>query len=248
MSNRQGKKAKLARRYYRQAPSEESKVRHTTMTNDFFPRIRPNLKQLGGFPVRNRVKMKYVDFITLDPGAAATASSVYGINCLFDPYIGAGGHQPSNYDRWTQIYRNFTVVSCDILLEENSSDIVNVIPGLYGFLIDTAGNQIGAGTTAESIAEQPYVQYSTSGLRAGGYTGGALRAHVDCWEWFGMKNAESMVLNNNFTTYSTANPAVPLFAEIFLAAFSGDNPGATIFRLELVFDVIMSDPQLTASS
>jgi len=56
------------------------------------------------------VKLRYVDTITLDAGAGGKAYDTWAANSIFDPYVGAGGHQPMGSDEWAQFYEHYTVL------------------------------------------------------------------------------------------------------------------------------------------
>nr|AGA18285.1 hypothetical protein [uncultured marine virus] len=47
-------------------------------------------------------------------GGIVGATFKFGLNCLWDPYLSAGGHQPMGFDQWTAFYKRYKVYRCDI--------------------------------------------------------------------------------------------------------------------------------------
>ena len=69
---------------------------------------------LGGFPKTKIVKLRYVQEITLNSASGVYDVHSFRANSLFDPDYNGVGHQPSNFDRWMEIYNHYTVVGSKI--------------------------------------------------------------------------------------------------------------------------------------
>jgi hypothetical protein len=52
----------------------------------------------------------YYDTITITSNAGVVAVHVFGSNCLFDPDITGGGHQPAGFDQYMALYQRYTVL------------------------------------------------------------------------------------------------------------------------------------------
>lgn len=213
-----------------------------------FPLITPSNAKMGGFPQQMKVTLKYVETRSMNPAAGATDWIIYGLNNVYDPYSGAGGHQPSNFDRWSQIYRKFLVYNARVLVQYAPEAAANIVPGYFGFVLDTSANQVGAATDPASLMEQPYAQYSLAGLAAGGLPNGSLRATIPIYSWLGCRNLGELRANPDAVCTSAAGPTTQLYMEVWYAAINGDDPGTASFRIEIEYDVLMSDPLFTVFS
>lgn len=56
------------------------------------------------------VKLRYVDFVNLDAGVGTLAYDTWSATSCYDPYVGAGGHQPLGFDQWMTFYNHFQVL------------------------------------------------------------------------------------------------------------------------------------------
>lgn len=54
--------------------------------------------------------MRYNDVLNYNSTANYT-NYAYSANSAFDPYQGAGGHQPRGFDQWSQFYNHYIVIS-----------------------------------------------------------------------------------------------------------------------------------------
>lgn len=71
-------------------------------------------------PVPNRMatKLRYVEYTTLDPGAAGLAAvHIVTANGCYDPNISGVGHQPRGFDQLMTFYDHYTVVSSKITVD-----------------------------------------------------------------------------------------------------------------------------------
>ena len=80
--------------------------------------------------------LRYVDVITIDPGAAATASHVFRANSLFDPDATGTGHQPLMFDEYAELYGEYRVLSSKITITPMVDDSSNILPVFYGVFGD----------------------------------------------------------------------------------------------------------------
>lgn len=63
------------------------------------------------------------DILALNPGLAGLAATYsYGANCLYDPYLGVGGHQPMGWDYYMNFYKYAVVLKATITARFQSSD------------------------------------------------------------------------------------------------------------------------------
>lgn len=70
---------------------------------------------LSLLPETFRAQHKYVDQLTFTSGVALVGATFqYGLNCMYDPYIPAGGHQPYGFDQLAAMYSSYVVTSCHV--------------------------------------------------------------------------------------------------------------------------------------
>lgn len=92
-------------------------------------------------------KHKYVEGFILTGSATGVLGSqyVYSLNGLYDPYLGAGGHQAYGFDQLTPWYNSYCVTSChvSILCTTASTDSAFIgigwKPSVGGFTINGLG-------------------------------------------------------------------------------------------------------------
>lgn len=82
----------------------------------FNPRI-----SLHAFPDKRRSKLRYVETLTLDPGAGGTAQNLFRTIGCYDPNFSLGGHQPYGFDQWMAVYKHYHVVSSKISIQACAS-------------------------------------------------------------------------------------------------------------------------------
>lgn len=89
----------------------------------------PYVNRLGssGFPQFINTRMKYVDYVTFNTVSAPTTKT-YGLNCLFDPDLDLGGHQPMGFDQIQVMYGRYRVsaarIRVTVLNTSTASDVV----------------------------------------------------------------------------------------------------------------------------
>jgi hypothetical protein len=194
--------------------------------------------------------LKYVETFYLDPGSA-NATFVMNLNGMYDPNVAAGGHQPSNFDTWMQVYNKYAVWQCDVQVTalNTGPNQADYETGVYGFMVTQTGTDISSGTSFKQIAEQPYVKYAlqTPGVKQEAFT--ALRAQVPVWEWLGVAKKEELLAEQDYQGTAAANPSRSIFAEIFYVSPIGNtvaNPG--YFQVELTFHAWVFLPRQTTFS
>lgn len=116
----------------------------------------------GLFAKSKLVRHKYFSRGTLDAGALGiVVSSTYRANGMYDPYAGAGGHQPHGYDQYGSFYKNWTVVGAKITVlftptGSDASDINTTTAMCYLSLND----RTSMGTDHIQVSEDPSTQFA----------------------------------------------------------------------------------------
>lgn len=144
-----------------------AKKRRTTRKKTVF---RPQRLLTVGFPKTNMVKLRYVDAFTLDPSVATISYYSFRANSCFDPNLTGIGHQPMNYDLWTQLYNHYTVVGAKITCTFNTPLTAQSGGLIYGCIL---ADDSTSTTDPTTMMEQGLVKYrirdnhiNTSGTKA----------------------------------------------------------------------------------
>ncbi len=221
------------------------------LENAKYPVMSPGTKVLGGFPSKVRVTLKYVDVISLDPAAASIDSHAFALRNLWDPDTQVGGHQPSNYDNWTRIFQRWTVLNVNVKMSNAINSTSSVTPGFWGFLISKDGLQVPAMPSVSALLEQPFVKYvdvPSSALVNIGAFPGSLTATIPCAPWLGVQERDLLIGEYTWIDGSGFPPQGDIYAEFFVATVAGNDPGAAKMKIELEFDCVFLEPNVTLPS
>lgn len=150
---------------------------------------------------RLRVKLVYAGETAqyeLKGGTIENAS--FAMNGLYDPYLGAGGSQPSGYATLFAQYRQANVYGARIDVDIMNSDSTTDYEWEVG-LIPYAANALVA-ASMETAREQPYSLWRQSGSARGG------RPQVHLSQYMSIKKiqGESNIRQEEYYQVSGANP------------------------------------------
>ena len=113
----------------------------------------------SGFPKQLAITHKYVQPHQLSWSTTSTGSAYvhFGTNCLYDPYLPAGGQQPLYFDQLAAIYNHYVVTKArmKVTVISNRTD-----PFVSGIMIDDDAS--AAYTDLNYVAAQPSTVYLTS--------------------------------------------------------------------------------------
>jgi len=200
---------------------------------------------LGGFPQRMKARLKYVEIFQLT-GTATVAYRVYGTNCLYDPYLGTGGHQPSNFDRWMQIYDFYVVLGCECTMSYYNAATGSSTPAAFGMIASDTGSDVSALGTASYIIEQPRATYSlvTAGIV------NAPRSPLQRQKWRTSDWADGADVRGMSSWWGTSsnNPGSVTYVEAWHGSLDGSTTGAFTYKFEMFFDCEFWGPHPTANS
>ncbi len=198
--------------------------------------MNPNQKSLGGFPSSTRVRLAYKQVVSLNAAAGSIDSSQFSLRGCYDPWVTGVGHQPSNFDRWMTVY-HYAVHRTGIKMSTVYNSTSGVAPGIWGFLVSAAGSLVAGFTSIETLAEQPFVKYSTtpSGLLQNTIAN-SLRVTTDSAPWLGVSG--NVLHSEGYYGDNSNNPVEDYFVEVFLASIDGNDPGVQPFLIELEYDVV----------
>ncbi len=190
------------------------------------------------------VKLRYVDTITIDPGAAAIGIHVFRANSIFDPDLTGTGHQPLLHDTYATLYDRYRVVSSKIKVRPVPVSATVVVPGFWGVFGD----------------EDAAVDYTlaTAVLEDSSRTGGQVRIEIGGAAVMQGDSPLTRPLIARFSGKkdlapdgmldSTAFGASPADAEttykfiVWAGSILGNNVGAVNFLVEMEFVCELTDP------
>jgi hypothetical protein len=176
--------------------------------------------------------------------ATTTATGVlYGGNCLWDPYLAVGGHQPSNFDNWTRIYGFYTVVGVTARLRYLVNTTSSAQPAAFGLSLSYDGSLVSTYPSVTSLIEQPHTVFgrATAGIVNGSFIP-PISITQEIGEWFGAKADEVLSQATYRGTSSTNPPSIGPYLEVWQASLTGAATGANTYLLEIEYDTVWSNP------
>lgn len=186
------------------------------------------------FPLVRHAKLKYFDELTLN-STGNVAYTSYGANCLFDTYLGTGGHQPMGFDQLMTIYNHYEVFGAKI--------IVKFLPNgdqfYCGVAIDDDTTYTGAVTTA---LEQRGTKGNYVGVNATRPT--TVVQYYSQRKMFG-KHARG---TDNQKGTVAVNPYEQGVFHVWQAGVAGADPAACVIQVEMQFYAMFSELKTLAAS
>lgn len=215
-----------------------------------YPLVSPQVKNLGGFPFETAVTLKYVDrAVTLNPAAGSIDLATFSMRNMFDPDTRLGGHQPSNFDRWVTIYNRWTVLRTRVKFTPIPVATSNVSPAYYGMVFTRTSGML-SGSNPTELMEQPYSVYADFPAGLGSFAGPspALTASTLSREWTGVDEKTLRIFEYGGDSSSGPNLGWDYMVNLWAGSIDGNDPGSLIFKVEIEYDAVFYEPQLTLSS
>jgi len=97
-------------------------------------KVPKGLTYKAGFPRQMKMTHKYCEQFTLTWAAGQALNVAYatwGVNCLWDPNLLVGGHQPYYFDQMVAIYNHYIVTGSRIVVELTSNSSAPYTAGVY---------------------------------------------------------------------------------------------------------------------
>lgn len=205
---------------------------------------------LGGFPKTKIVRLRYVTEIAMDCGANAFAFHNFRANSLFDPDFSGIGHQPSNFDRWMQIYNHYTVVGSKIVAKYMPSTAASATAGGYfGVMLtddSTTLSTIHGNGGVANIMEQRL--NTTSRFVAGAHVLGhpcTVSKRFSARRFFGKKG---MVMDSLYRGDVASNPAEEAFFTLYQLPVGANDPARINVLVRIDYIAVLSEPKESDAS
>lgn len=190
-------------------------------------------------------KLRYVDTISIDAGSASIASHVFRANGADDPDLTSTGHQPLMWDEYTPLYGQYRVLSSTIKITPVATAAANTTPALYGVYRD-ADTVLGYSKGTSIIEDQRNKgSWGLSGLvdRPADAQGASKRTTFNLKRDTG---AETQME----TTSTATTPTSPheFYYQVWCSSVHGNNPGLTVFVVQIDYIVEFTHPKHVTES
>lgn len=191
--------------------------------------------------------LRYVDLVTLDPGAGAIASHVFRANSCFDPDNTGTGHQPLLYDEYSALYSQYRVLSSKLTAVPVKDDTTNDIPSQYGVFLDKDATLTYSNGLAIIEDKRNPRSWGVTGPSANmGRTNKGMMIKTSF-------NAKRFLVPTSAGTSHliSANPDTgpdSAFYQIWVSHINANNPGEVNFIVTIDYIVEFSDPVVVTQS
>lgn len=178
------------------------------------------------------VKLRYVDFVNLDAGIGTLAYDTWSATSCYDPYVGAGGHQPLGFDQWMTFYNHYQVLGSKataygMVYATNPSDSVYMI----GQLSASTG---APATNINEAIEQKRASYRFLSSKDD-KSFGKVVVKYSPRRFFNLKNPQD---EHDLRGSITSNPTENAYFQIMVGGMNpSDNP--TQINLRIVIDYLV---------
>jgi hypothetical protein len=206
-----------------------------------------------GFPRTQNAIVKYAEEITLNASAVSPlANYLFSANGLYDPNISGTGHQPLGFDQWMQFYDHYYVRASHIRVRRMPDSTTNLTPSYL-----TVG-LLDSNTTAASLSDIAHV--AESGKFGAPFMNWMVPSTIaihtyECeWPTATQNHFDSKTFFNRVENDSTlkgdiaSNPADQAYFCVTQANVNGNDPSAIVVLVEIVYEVLFSEPKLLAQS
>lgn len=209
--------------------------------------FRPQRLLRTGFPKSTTVKLKYVDYCSLNPSIGAYTYHAFSANSLYDPNRTSTGHQPMGFDQWSAFYNHYVVISSKITFKvfysSGSTDNGQVV-GVF------LNDDVTGPASISDIMEQPLSKY-VSGQSTYNVNSNMPLTAYNSFSAKRFFNVDRVADNTrNIGAVVTANPS----DEAFFLCFFGTTPGAgadlpaSHCTVEIEYLAMFSEPKDLPSS
>lgn len=209
---------------------------------------------LGGFPKSKIVKLRYVTQIALNaPSVGNNAVHVFRANSMYDPDFTGTGHQPSNFDRWTNVYDHYTVVGSKINVRYAPTAVASVIPAYVGIALTDSGSET-ATISPVNLFEKKLVRtrWRSIGINENGHGFIGLRHKFSARKFFGKPKGslvnDSLYRGRMGNLGTGSDPSEGAFYEVFATQIGANDPGDLHFIVTIDYIAVLTEPKMDDES
>ena len=203
--------------------------------------------RLGGFPDSVTVKLRYVEFINLNPELGGLDQHVFRANSGHDPNYTETltGHQPYYYDQWSRLYTHYTVLGSKCRMEylPGAASQSNQQPGVWGILLDTSTTGIDIFSSTNNILESS----NSTDLRIAGFVSSASNPpnrNASCSlnystrKFFGIEDPND---GNSYSASTSSSPNQEAYFCCWFGDIEGNDPSEQQFAVTIDYIIQFRD-------
>lgn len=195
----------------------------------------------GGTPLPTAFKtsLRYSEGYTLNPGLTTTALELIGANCLWDPNLNVGGHQPRGWDELISMYNHATVIGSKITCQFSNTDTSN--PQIAGVALrpTTVGE-----TDVNNYIEGSHVKYVQLAPAGSGGSQKTISYPFSNKYLNISKPMSSAILRNSVSS----NPTEIAVFQPFAASAIGTDTSAVELLVTVEYAVVFTEPKPVTQS
>ncbi len=193
-------------------------------------------------PAKYRVRLLYVERVTLNAVANSYDKIVFSLDNPYDPYTSVGGHQPRGYDQLGALYKKVAVINCSWRLRYSYGSTDTGIL-MTTRLCDTLDESIDF----KDLMEEPRNRTKVLGASENSKSMRTVRGKVNLSRWTKTKWTDPE--RHASSTGAVTGQCRRAYLEIFQHALNAvTNPGNTDMIVELWYDLLFFDRADVAAS
>lgn len=227
------------------AKKSTGKRRRTSVKN------RPRrILPLGGNPMSKLVRLRYVQQVSLNAAAGASAVHIFRANSLFDPDVAVGGHQPQGFDQQMFYYNHFKVIGSKISAQFMPDITSSTNPSYMGIVLSSDGTSVLAAANVEALLESRILGRNNKRPLI---LGGIVSGYGTKQPMVSRKFSAKRFFRNQFNAGDligdvASDPVEQAFYEVFASSVGGNDPGVINVLVTIDYIAILSEPRRIAQS
>lgn len=201
---------------------------------------------LGGFPDSVKVKLRYCQVITLNPGGATPDQHLFRCIAPQNPsQTSVTDHQPQYYDQWASIYTHYTVLGskCRMDALPATGTLNNSYNGFFGIYTCTDTQGIDVFTDEIGVLEaNNSTQMRIAGMMTGSNSTPAKSAYCvskfSTRKFFGIKDPQD---GNAYSALTNAIPNQEAYWACYYAPIGTNDPATQSFLITIDYLIEFRD-------
>lgn len=210
------------------------------------PRARKQPTLAVGHPSRIVRKLRFTQYLSLNPGSGSTAANVFRINSCYDPDATGVGAQPRCFDQYcgadtgAGLYKKFVVLGARAKVHFVNSSLTD--PQIVGLAIRNSSTVM---TDVNDYQEQGYRRWATMGIEGGSKAQKILNLNFSAKKWFGKS---SVTTEKDLEGSFNLNPTAQAFLHVFASGMNGLDTAAVECYVTIDYIVMFREPSVPGSS
>ncbi len=183
------------------------------------------------------VKLKYFDRHSIAAPVGVSGGTVYRGNSIFDPWEPTGGHQPYGHDEYAQLYSQYVVHACKV--------VVRFVPDRTS--VETAG-VLGIFPSSASVLPNNPEELPRTKLKGMNKWGNGVQTLSYFMKTKKILNLATVRDNTDVGAVFGANPAKQWYWHIFTGVVQGTDTLDCSIMVKLTYYVEMRIPLMVGAS